>query len=260
MKNENHSYLFVPAIKKMLNKINLIKADAIIVDLEDAIKDDKKNIALQCLCNELETNTYNKEIYVRINPKRAKTEVEMLKKYEVSGYMLPKVEKSNDIDEFSEIAYGKRIIALIESPMGILNAEEIIRNKHTYAVAFGAEDYTTISGIHNTAEYLMYPKSKIVTISKAYKKIAIDTISLNIHDKDLYSNEVLASKNYGFNAKLAIHPMQVDIINNIFQEDIERYREIIKIYDESEKGVLKIEGQVYEKPHIEMMRKKIEGN
>ena len=62
----------------------------------------------------------------------------------------------------------------------------------------------------------MYQKSRIVNYAKAFGKVAIDTISLNIHDKDSYKKEVQKSKDLGFDAKLAIHPMQVEAINELY--------------------------------------------
>lgn len=257
MVNIYRSLLFVPATEKMLSKIELCKADAIIVDLEDAILAEDKDNALCRLENFLKAYSYKTDLFVRINPIRAKKETDVLNKYSIKGYMLPKTEMVSDVDLLAKMSGDKQIIALIESAMGVINTENIIGNDNVSMAAFGAEDYTTQCGIENKMEFLVYPKSKLVAVSKAYKKPVIDTISLEIHDVSSYTKEAEASKSFGFDGKLAIHPMQVDIINSVFCDDIEYYKYIVAEYEKSKTAVINLNGKVYEKPHIDMMKKRI---
>lgn len=262
MKNSYRSFLFVPATDKLLKKIKDSTADAIIIDLEDAIFEADKDLALKRAFGYLKENAEhirNKMIFVRINPERFEEEIRILNKTIVCGYMLPKTETKKQIRKIKKSAKDKKIIALIESARGILNAEEVVKYKGTSMVAFGAEDYTTKCDISNTHENLIYPKSKIVTIAKAYKKPAIDTISLNIGDKALYREEAEKSKNLGFDAKLAIHPMQVEVINEVFSLlDAADMKNIVEAYENSDRAVTTINGKVFEKPHIDAMKRKIE--
>lgn len=258
MENNNHSFLFVPATEKMLSKIEKCAADSIIIDLEDAILENDKDSALNRLEIFLKGYSYKTDIFIRINPTRVKQETTILNRYAIKGYMLPKTEYSEYIDNFAESAGDKRIIALIETAVGVVNAREIIKNQHVYIVAFGAEDYTEQCGIKNDIEYLIYPKSKLVAYAKAYKKPVIDTISLNIRDEKKYIIEAQNSRDFGFDGKLAIHPMQVEVINKIFSDNINYYKFIISEYDKCNTGVLNLNGRVFEKPHIDAMRKKIE--
>lgn len=259
MDNVYRSLLFVPATEKLLSKIEDCKADAVIVDLEDAILPEDKDNALYRLEVFLKEYSYKTDLYVRINPTRAEKETGVLNKYAVKGYMLPKTETAAEVDLFAKAAEDKNIIALIESALGIVNAEEIIRNDNVSMAAFGAEDYTTQCGIENKTEFLVYPKSKLVAVSKAYSKPVIDTISIEIRNIDSYTKEAESSKSFGFDGKLAIHPMQVEVINNVFCDDIDYYRYIVAEYEKNGVGVLNLNGRVFEKPHIDAMRKKIEG-
>lgn len=259
MVNVYRSLLFVPATEKLLSKIEDCKADAVVVDLEDAILAEDKDNALYRLEVFLKGYSYKTDLFVRINPTRAEQETGVLNKYAVKGYMLPKTETSAEVELFAKSAGDKHIIALIESAMGIVNADEIIRNDNVSMAAFGAEDYTTQCGIENKTEFLVYPKSKLVAVSKAYSKPVIDTISLEIRNIDSYTKEAESSKNFGFDGKLAIHPMQVDVINSVFCENIDYYRYIVAEYEKSGAGVLNLDGKVFEKPHIDAMRRIIEG-
>ncbi len=256
MKLKCNSWLFVPAIEKFLAKIETCRADVVIIDLEDAILNTEKDSALLLVSKFLKSYSFKTDVLVRINSDRLTKEIAELNKYAIKGYMLPKTECDEDIKKLSSIT-DKSIIALVETAKGIVNLSEIAKNEKVFAIAFGAEDYTTQNGIKKSDEFLLYPKSKIVAYAKAYNKIAIDTISLNITDKDKYAVEAQKTKDFGFDGKLAIHPMQVEVINSIYTDNIEYYRYIIEQYEKSGVAVLNIDGKVFEKPHINEMKRKI---
>lgn len=257
MKKYN-SFLFVPANEKMLAKIEKVKADAVIIDLEDAVLPEDKDKALWLVDSFLQTYSYHIDIFIRINPLRMKRELEVLNKYKIKGYMLPKTETKDDVENLKRLSQDKQIIALIESPKGIINISEIVGYSGVDMAAFGAEDYTTQCGIKNTDEFLVYPKSKMVAYAKAYNKPVIDTISLNITSEEDFMKSAQNSKDFGFDGKLAIHPMQVDIINQVFADDIKYFKYVVNEYEKQGKGVLNLDGKVFEKPHIDAMRRIIE--
>lgn len=259
MTNEIHSFLFVPANEKMLSKISTCSADAIIIDLEDAVLETHKDEALFLVKKYFDKNKINIPVFVRINPDRAENEISLLKDIKISGYMIPKTETLENIKSVYDLDSDKKIIALIETPMGIVNISEIAKCDLIYGIAFGAEDYTEICDINNVHENLIYQKSMIVNYAKAYKKISIDTISLNIHDKDSFYVEAQKSKDFGFDAKLAIHPMQVEAINELYSNrDYEYLKYIVNTYISSGQSVLEIDGKIYEKPHITSIIKELE--
>jgi citrate lyase subunit beta/citryl-CoA lyase len=256
MKNKYCSFLFVPATEKLLNKIETCNADAVIIDLEDSIPDYDKCNALKRTTEFLKSYSYNRAIYVRVNPNRFETEISILDDFQINGYMLPKCENIAYIDDVSNLT-EKEIIALIESALGVVNVDEIAKHRNVTMLAFGAEDYTSECGIENSDAFLAYPKSKLVLHAKSNKKHVIDTMSINIRDDVSYRVEAEQSKKYGFDAKLAIHPMQVDVINTIFNDDIEYYKKIVSQYEKKGVAVLEIDGRVYEKPHIDATKRKI---
>ena len=253
----NHSYLFVPANEKMLSKIPYSNADAFIIDLEDSVLEAQKDSALKSVCAFMDSYKCKKPIYVRINQNRVKTEIQELCETNINGYMIPKVEHEKDIIQVSDLD-KKPVIALIETPLGIVNVYRIVKNETVFALAFGAEDYSEICEIKNEHENLIYQKGRLVNYSRTYNKIAIDTISLNIRDTQKYRTEAQKTKDIGFNAKLAIHPMQVDVINSVYNDfDIKELERIVFLYRSSNKSVVEIDGKLYEKPHIEAIERKI---
>lgn len=256
MKNKYRSFLFVPATDKLLNKIPVCKADVIIIDLEDSIPEVDKSDALKRAIDFLSNYSYECDVFVRVNSDNFKNEILALDCLAIKGYMLPKTEGEADINKISALT-SKEIIALIESAKGIVNIDTIAQNARVTMIAFGAEDFTSQNGIENDDMFLSYPKSRIVLYAKANKKWVIDTMSLVIHDTTKYRELAINSRKFGFDAKLAIHPMQVDVINEVFSEDIKHYKDIVTKYEKSALAVVEIGGKIYEKPHIDAMKRKI---
>lgn len=257
MNNYFHSFLFVPANEKMLSKIDDCFADAVIIDLEDAVLEKDKDCALK-LTYEFTSHKHNKPIFVRINTNRINTEIPLLSKTNVVGFVVPKAESLETIKTIYDIDNSKQIIALVETPLGIINVPELSKSDMIYGIAFGAEDYTTKCNIHNLHENLLYQKSRIVNYCNAYEKLSIDTMSLNIRHKEEYQLEAQKTKDIGFNAKLAIHPMQVEIINELYSNmDYEYMKYVVDTYYKSGESVVEIDGKVYEKPHIAALENKL---
>ena len=244
------SLLFVPSKPKMLEKIKSFEADSIIIDLEDSINEDAKSQALDDACNFLSSDN-DKDIYIRLDGNHLEEELLKLKDYSFSGYMLPKFENPDVYLQYDRYFDNKSIIALVETPLGIVNIQEIASSNIVDIIAFGAEDFTSSIGMKNCVETLNYARSVIVTYGKAYKKKVIDTPSFIINDNDLLAKEIQVAVDLGFDGKLAIHPNQVSLINKLFQlYDLDEMKAIVAKYELSGEAVLRIDDKVYEKMHI----------
>lgn len=244
------SILFVPCKPKMLSKISSSDADAFIIDLEDSINEQDKQQALNDACEYLALIP-NKTIFVRIDGNHFEEELLKLREYSFAGYMIPKFEDPNAYEQYESLFTQKQIIALVETPLGIVNLKKISSSSFVDVIAFGAEDFTSAIGMKNCAETLNYARSVIVTFGKAFGKKVIDTPSFIIDDSVALENEIQNAVDMGFDGKLAIHPKQVPIINELFQQfDLNRMQEIVALYEEAGQAVLKIEGKIYEKMHI----------
>lgn len=255
------SLLFVPAKEKMLRKISEFTADGYILDLEDSIESENKKEALRTVKQYLNSvPKSDKHLIVRLNKENYEQEYNALCSFAVD-FMLPKFE---DVDEYSSIISNfndNKIYALIETPLGIVNAEKIASHNKVKGLAFGAEDYTASMGIENEDRMLTYPKHKLVCCAKAYNKWVFDTPSFSINDEKKFLSEVNESLRYGFNGKMAISPKHVDVINKIFSYvDILEMKRIVEYYEQKGQAVAIIEGQVYEKMHINHMKRIIKEN
>ncbi|MCQ2743332.1 MAG: aldolase/citrate lyase family protein [bacterium] len=256
--NKVKSLLFVPVTEKFLSKVESITANAIIFDLEDSIALNKKEDSRILLRDFLDnSNIYkNAKWFVRINKEYAEKELQLYNNTNIDGYMLPKFENLQNFINLKNAMNNKKVIALIETAQGILNIDKIAKSDLITAFAFGAEDYTASMNMKNSFEYLSYPKSKLITYAKANKKFVYDTPCFNVKDCDFIKQDVIKSAEFGFDGKMAINPIQINIINNIFNDyDLDYLKYIVSEFDKSENGVLVIGDKIYEKMHIARFKK-----
>lgn len=249
------SFLFVPAKEHMLAKIGTLGADAYIIDLEDSVEVEKKAQALALVEDFLNHFSEDVPLFVRLNKETFSNEADKLKSFSNVGFMLPKFENAEAYDVCSDVWNAHKVIALVETPLGIVNINQIAKCGWVDAIAFGAEDYTSAVNMENTPEFLSYQKSCIVTYAKAYGKIALDTPSFRIDNQNAFEEELQKTVKMGFDGKLAIAPRHVPYINNAFVKlSKEEMGSIIKQYEEAGKAVHVINGKVYERMHIDQLK------
>lgn len=254
------SLLFVPAKEKMMSKIPALNADGFIIDLEDSINEEEKTDALKLLCSYLSEHPEWSNIYVRLNKTHFEEEAIALNGFNV-GFMLPKFETPEEYSCIDGIWNQHKLIALVETPMGIINIQQIAQCPWVNAIAFGAEDYTANVNMLNDDALLLPIKSSLIVCAKAYGKQIFDTPSFKINDQDAFEREVSTSVSLGFDGKLLINPKHIEYVNKCFADaDLDRLAYIIAEYEKNGDAVVVIDGKVYEKMHINRLKKIIKEN
>lgn len=249
------SLLFVPAQDKMLKKVGVLDADGYIIDLEDSISNDDKVQALERTEAFLKNNTIHNPIYVRINKDNYVNEIGRLEKFSQIGFMLPKFENESDYVKCQEILSNHNTLALIETPLGIVNIQRIASCQWVDALAFGAEDFTASINMKNSNEFLRYQKGCLVTYAKAYEKKVYDTPSFHLGISEEFKFDVSESVDLGFDGKLVISPKHINCVNNAFMRmNPDEIMDIITQYESTGEAVQVINGKVYEKMHIENLK------
>lgn len=255
-----HSLLFIPAYEEKMKNAGKIPADAIVFDLEDSIKQEHKSRALYNLVHFLKNfDKKEKTIFVRVNSNEINAEIKALQIVEnkIDGLMIPKFEEAALMKDLRDM--NKKIIALVETPLGLINLKQIVTCKEIWALAFGAEDYCCTVNMKNGRDYLLPIKTEIVKYANAFNKKCFDTVSTAIVNQTKLLEEVQESYCLGFNGKLAIHPNQINVIKSVFSlEDRQKMLDILTAYEKNNNGVLCYEGQIYERPHIEKIKKELE--
>ena len=250
------SALFVPCEEKKLNKISELNADIIIFDLEDSVKDSDKEGALKRLLELLKNYRKKSDFVVRVNKSNDFYEMDKLYEAGIRKFMLPKSEDFNYVEEIGLRYDDIKLCLLIETPKGIVYLKEMCLISCVESVAFGAEDFCSQTRMINNDEILLPIKEQIIITAKSFGKMVFDTITLEIYDEDIIKQKIVNSKKLGFDGKLFIHPKQISVMESIeIDRNVDEYRKIIKLFDESMEGILVYTEKIYEKPHIDAMRR-----
>ncbi|MBQ9643036.1 MAG: CoA ester lyase [Lachnospiraceae bacterium] len=260
------SWLFVPAREKMMRSKGKDAADVVIYDLEDALGPDEKDTGLALLvqalsrsaeASELSEAARHPRVYIRINggTDRVEKELTTLKNCEFEGYVLPKTEDLSLADRYPDLFENRRIAALVETPRGILNLDQIAGDSRVHALMLGGEDFCASLGVPSSPEALAYARSQIILFAAAYGKKSLDTVSFEYRDQELFLTQFEASLKLGFSGKLMIHPAQARAAADreaglLDSEALRRAAEIVRLYHEAGGGALVLDGKVYEAMHI----------
>ena len=260
MSGNIQSILFVPAKAKTLAKIASSEADAYIIDLEDSIADGEKDNALSLAVDYLKA-CEGQTCFVRVDRRYMEAQMAALRPLAFRGFMIPKTESCDFIDLYADHFARREIMALIETPLGMAKIDSIARHEKIAALAFGAEDYTAAANMQNTEENLLPLKSRIVMFAKAYGKCVYDTPSFNITNVACANAEALHSASLGFDGKLAIHPGLILGIKSAFGlHDMASVQRIVSAYESQGEPVMLFEGKVYEKMHIDRLKRILKEN
>jgi citrate lyase subunit beta / citryl-CoA lyase len=255
LKTSSETYLlrsvfFVPGhIQKYLDKALDLEADALILDLEDAVPLNKKKEARENIKAILEGGKLrNKQIIIRINELDSGMlidDLESVLHFDVLGIMPSKVYSHQDMAFYDEILKQYefklglelghfKMLPLIETLLSFENINTIASSSdRLIALAFGGEDYLKeLGGAHGENDHTFdYPRTKIAIAAKAAGLQALDTPYLDVHDMDGFTIREQKSNDLGFEGCLLIHPKQIGLANKCFSPTIEQYLNAVKIFD-----------------------------
>ncbi len=262
------SYLFVKGhtTEEHLEKALKTNADAVILDLEDGCPVDKKLAARETLINLLKENAFSKPLFVRVNDAMeaiGREDIDSISPYQdqIEAIILPKTQSFDFLATLAPmIAFQNKLVPLIETPRAIDTVTQIAAFKDVVGLFFGAADSSASLGCKLAWEPLLYARSKVVTAAAMYSLYTIDAPFFYIDDKEGLKREAEAVKNLGFKGKAAIHPDQIDYINESFapsSEEIAEGKKVLEEYQKSGGGAVKIDGQMVDEPIAEAMRLKI---
>jgi citrate lyase subunit beta/citryl-CoA lyase len=214
------SYLYVPADnQRFLNKTAESSADVIILDLEDSVKEERKEIAEENLREFLKSTEHN-ALYLRVEPRRTSLIYDLINHPKISRIVMPKLNTASALDALNKFnESNKTIHALIESPLGLENMREIALSKNVVSLGIGEADlFSTLSlsdKIHPNLK--SFVRSRLVVMSAAYGlNPPIAPVSSNFTDKDAFRRDSEELLDWGYWGRACIHPAQVEVANQIF--------------------------------------------
>ena len=258
------SALFTPGDElEMMQKATGMGSDVIIFDLEDAVSQANKEVARETVPEALEaTRDSEPKVWVRINPLElgGYDDIEALAEAEVApeSVVLPMVERLEQLETVSERfeaeGIDSGIVALVETAAGLTAVEELVTHPQLSGLVFGAEDYLADMGIIELDDrsYLDYARSRIGVAGASADIDTLDTVYTDLGNTDGLREDAKAALNYGYDGKAAIHPNQVETINEVFtpsEEKIEWAEGVLEARDEAgDKGVFEYEGEMIDAP------------
>lgn len=254
------SYLFVPGNRpeRFAKAVNS-GADAVIIDLEDAVATDEKVTAREA-CRDFLTNDGTALVRVNgLHSEWADDDIALCALPAVKGVILPKTESAGEIAVLrSRLRAETPILPLIETATGMLNAAQIASAPGVLRLIFGTVDFCLDVGIESDGDELSYHRALLVLASRgAGIQPAVDGVTLDIRDVDELERASLRARGCGFGGKLCIHPAQAARVNECFSPsiaDIDWALQIIRLA-ESSRGVFTFEGKMVDAPVVARARR-----
>lgn len=262
------SILFAPGDKPKLQRNAITTgADVVVFDLEDAIAPGQHDTAREAINRVLTDQEFDPdcEVCVRVNPgTRASADLDVVLDGapRIDSLMLPKTEDTDEVAKLAEQVtnrgYDLPILALVESASGVLHAETIANTNAADAICFGAEDFSADVGATRTEEgaEVLYARERVVAAATAADIAAIDTLVTDFQDTDHLRDDAAFSAQLGFDGKMAIHPSQIDPINDAFTPDQDRIQwaeRVLEARDAAKadgRGVYEVDGEMIDAPLI----------
>ena len=249
------SLLFVPASRpERFDKALGSGADAVIVDLEDAVAPADKDAARAALAAWLDPVH---PVLVRINAADTPwfaADLELLARPGVSAVVLPKAEHPDDVVVASRAGGGLAVLPLIESALGFEQRRALAHADRVERLIFGHIDFQADLNMRATEEELLPFRTALVLASRLAGIAApIDGVCTAIDDAELLQADALRARRLGFGGKLCIHPRQVAVVNRCFApsaEEVAWAQRVIAADTASGGAAVAVDGKMVDRPVV----------
>ena len=253
------SFLFVPGDRpERFDKARASGADAVVLDLEDAVSPARKAAARAAVAVWLASG---QRVLVRINAAQTEwyaDDLHMLLAAPQAGVMLPKADATT-LARTAEALPGRRLVALLETVGGYMDLPRLASFPGLERIAFGSVDFATESGIADEGEALTAVRTQIVLASCHAGLVApIDGVSVNFSDVDQMCADALRSRALGFGGKLCIHPRQVGATHSAFlpsAEEMAWAARVLAAFEQSAGAATAVDGKMIDKPVVDRARR-----
>lgn len=280
------SWLFVPGDSdKKLEKARTNPADALLLDLEDAVADDRQEEAREKLVDYLKDRSDRsaQQLWVRINPMDSPLslgDLAAVMQGAPDGICLPKPSSAADINQLADylsaletreglvLGSTKIICVATETADALLRFESYLEgvSERLVAMTWGAEDLMAALGatenrIPGTKQYdapFMLARSLTLAAARAIDAQPVGGVYTDFRDDEGLAEECAHDRRNGFVGKLAIHPGQVPIINQAFtpsDEEIDWSKQVVDAFESNPGvGATSIDGKMLDMPHLKQAR------
>ncbi len=253
LRNPGPAWLFCPADRPERFEKAAAAADVVILDLEDGVAAADRAAARDAL---LSATLDPARTVVRINSfgtSDQALDLQAVARTRYNTVMLPKCEAPEQVSCLAPLD----VVVLIESPAGALRVADTVQVDNAVAVMWGAEDlFAALGGTANRypdgtyREVARHVRSQTLLAAKAYGRLALDSVYLDINDLDGLRREVDDAVAVGFDAKVGIHPRQLPVIRSGYAPTLEqvRWARSVLATAVAQRGVFAFEGQMVDAP------------
>ncbi len=269
------SMLYMPGSNaRALEKARTLPADSLILDLEDAVAPDSKELARQQVCEAVKAGGFGlREIIIRVNALSTKwgyEDIAMASKSGANALLLPKVESADAIRHMESIMRANgapdsmTIWAMMETPRSILESQRIAESTpRMEGLVMGTSDLAKELDCAHTHERLPFMSSLGLCLlaARAAGLAILDGVYLDLNDETGFEFACRQGHELGFDGKTLIHPKQVGPCNKVFTPkpaDVEWSRKIIQAHTDAAargEGVAVVDGKLIENLHVESARR-----
>jgi citrate lyase subunit beta/citryl-CoA lyase len=241
-------------VPRFVEKAHLRGADAVMLDLEDAVPPQEKHSARQLIREAISSVSRGAgEVFVRVNhdPAHLTEDLDASIHPDLDGICFLKTESVRELEhleaQVADLERRRRITpgrieraVLIESPRGLLNLEAIAgASRRVRTISLGPEDYCLELGVAPSADgtELYYPLSKVVTVCKAGGIAPMGLLGsiAGIHDLGAFAHGAAGARDLGCVGASCIHPDQVAVLNRVFSPPsakVDHARRVVEAFAE----------------------------
>jgi len=270
------SVLYMPGSNaRALDKAKTLPADGLILDLEDAVAPDQKDLARQQIIAAVKAGGYgSREVIVRINSLSGpwgQADLTEIAKLKIDALLIPKVSSPGDVMTAARALREAgadesiRLWAMMETPLAILNADSIVRTAADPAsrlsvLVMGTNDLareTRARQIPGRAPMLAW-LSQCILAARAYGVDILDGVFGDIQDQDGFRSECEQGRDMGMDGKTLIHPGQIGPCNEVFSPsaaEVDWAGKILAAFnlpENSDKGAISLDGRMVERLHADI--------
>jgi citrate lyase subunit beta/citryl-CoA lyase len=266
-----------------MDKAGGVGADAIILDLEDAVAAEARPAARKLAAGYLQDRD---DVWIRVNPvdtEDSVADLDAVMSGAPVGIILPKARSAADAVKLAEridkleaqhgIEQGSTLIMAIctERPEALFTLNSYMgATSRLYGLSWGAEDLAAAVGANTNRDdagkwlpqYEM-ARSMCLFAAAAAEVAAIDTVYTDFRDLDGLLGYASTARRDGFSGMLAIHPAQVEVINAAFEPteaELEQAERIIRVFDENPgAGTVSLDGKMVDRPHLIQAQRLLQG-
>ncbi|MEB3065429.1 HpcH/HpaI aldolase/citrate lyase family protein [[Mycobacterium] zoologicum] len=247
------AWLFCPADRPERYAKAAAVADVVILDLEDGVAAADRPAAREAL---RDTPLDPERTVVRVNPAGTEDQARDLQALADTAYttvMLAKTESAAQVEALAP----RKVVALLETPRGVVLSTEIAAAQGCVAMMWGAEDLVAAMGGGSSRhadgtyrDFARHARSTVLLAASAFDRAALDAVYLNIGDLDGLKAEALDGAAVGFAATVCIHPTQIAVVRDAYRPAPERidWARRVLAAAQTERGVFAFEGQMVDSP------------